>query len=287
MLENKYTHTQVHSIVSRQGTPKLVWGGGGGGGGWGGKGGSPTFSPRPGYTPTSHSGLPPEKNLTFSATPGLAALTHQGPETLLLLLLIYFDRDRERASRGGAEREGESPAGSSLSAQSPTRGSNSRKREVTTRAETQSQALNPASHPGAPRGPRLVIKPSPSPSLLRDPPPQQAPQTLSLGLCTPTDAQKQGKSTLQVTDANQSRSHYNHGHRGRPEGMRRWRGRGRDREAQLRKLAPVAPRPRTSRQRPREPEAEPGFEPTPPAWLQKRAPDPCRACGRPARRVAV
>ena len=42
-------------------------------------------------------------------------------------LFIYFERDQESVSRGGAEREGEREiiqSGSELSAQSPTRGSN-------------------------------------------------------------------------------------------------------------------------------------------------------------------
>ena len=43
----------------------------------------------------------------------------------ILSLFIYFERERESPSRGGAEREGEreSQAGSPQSAQSQTRGS--------------------------------------------------------------------------------------------------------------------------------------------------------------------
>ena len=48
---------------------------------------------------------------------------------IIVLIFIYIERERERESRGGAEREKEereSQAGFMLSAQNPTRGSNSR-----------------------------------------------------------------------------------------------------------------------------------------------------------------
>ena len=51
-----------------------------------------------------------------------------------LSLLIYFERDRDSACEGGAEREGqrESQAGFELPVQSPVQGLNSRNCEIMT-----------------------------------------------------------------------------------------------------------------------------------------------------------
>ena len=64
---------------------------------------------------------------------------------------IYFERDRDSMSGGGAERERgerESQAGSALPAQSPTRGSNPWNGEIMTWAKTRSQMLTWQSRPG-------------------------------------------------------------------------------------------------------------------------------------------
>ena len=44
---------------------------------------------------------------------------------IFLSVFIYFETDRDNVSGGGTEREGESQAGSALSAWSPMWGSNS------------------------------------------------------------------------------------------------------------------------------------------------------------------
>ena len=64
-------------------------------------------------------------------------------------MFIHFLRDRVRAGQGQRERETKNPKqtpGSELSAQSPTRGSNSR----TARSWPEPQSLNRLRHPGAP-----------------------------------------------------------------------------------------------------------------------------------------
>ena len=68
-------------------------------------------------------------------------------------LFIYFERDRDSVREGGAERE--SQAGSAVSAQSLTRGSNSQNHEIMTWAETESQTLNWLTEP--PRRPSSFI----------------------------------------------------------------------------------------------------------------------------------
>ena len=62
-------------------------------------------------------------------------------------VIIYF-WERESVRRGGIETEGESQAGSVLSAKSPTRGSNSRDCAIMSWAKIKSQTLNWLSHPG-------------------------------------------------------------------------------------------------------------------------------------------
>ena len=56
----------------------------------------------------------------------LNRLSHPGAPFEKFLKFIYFERERERENKGGAEREGkrESQSDSFLSAQSPMRGSN-------------------------------------------------------------------------------------------------------------------------------------------------------------------
>ena len=48
------------------------------------------------------------------------------------LLFIYFERDRDRVSMGGVDKEGESQAGSSLLAQSLMQGLNLQNCEIMT-----------------------------------------------------------------------------------------------------------------------------------------------------------
>ena len=69
-----------------------------------------------------------------------------------LSLFIYFKRDSDSTSGGGAERKGERgpQAGSVVSIWSWTRGSNPQNWEMMTCAETESWMLNQLSHPGAP-----------------------------------------------------------------------------------------------------------------------------------------
>ena len=70
------------------------------------------------------------------------------------ILFIYFwERPRQHEQGRDRQREGdrEPQAGPMVSAQSPTQGSNSQNREITTWDETKSWTLNRLSHPRAPK----------------------------------------------------------------------------------------------------------------------------------------
>ena len=64
-------------------------------------------------------------------------------------MFIYFERERESTSRGGAERERETEcqAGSISSASEPDTGFDLTNHEITTRAKIKSRTLDQQSHP--------------------------------------------------------------------------------------------------------------------------------------------
>ena len=73
-------------------------------------------------------------------------------KTFFLSLFIYFERDRERASGGGAESRRERiPSRLSLVRTKPDAGLKLMNQEIMTWAEIKSQTLSQLSHPGAPR----------------------------------------------------------------------------------------------------------------------------------------